>query len=416
MKFSTQASLLSIGFVAPFASAAPFRRAADANTMLVLQFANVLEQLETQFYNQALSTFQASDFTTAGFTDAQIPIEQFTAISTDESTHTTVLTQAITDQGATPLANCSFDFSSVLTDVTTMATAARLVENVGVGAYLGAAHLVTDPVLLTAAASIMTVEARHQTMLNVLTASGTAIPQAFDIPLTPPEVLAIAGGFISGCDTGVKANPSLAITNTGSVGAGTSLTFSTAAINGSSDTSNFACQMLTGGASFAIALPLNACVVPQGLTGPVAIFITSDMDPLAGDPVDRATSQLVAGPTMAFLDTTPQTINSLVRSSSGSASSGSSSSGSTDASGATTAVSTSTIDVASASAVVSSAEAAGATVVSAASATATGTTSVAANAGQFDIVPFPGGPNQYVGPSADGTVFINGWSSSPLSS
>lgn len=67
----------------------------------------------------------------------------------------------------------------------------------------GAAHLVTDPVLLTAAASIMTVEARHQTMLNVLTASGTAIPQAFDIPLTPPEVLAIAGGFISGCDTGV---------------------------------------------------------------------------------------------------------------------------------------------------------------------------------------------------------------------
>ncbi|EIM88545.1 uncharacterized protein STEHIDRAFT_77641 [Stereum hirsutum FP-91666 SS1] len=410
MKFSTQASLLSIGLVAPFASAAPFRRAADANTMLVLQFANVLEQLETQFYSQALSTFQASDFTTAGFTDAQIPIEQFTAISIDESTHTTVLTQAITDQGATPLAGCSFDFSSVLTDVTTMATTARLVENVGVGAYLGAAHLVTDPVLLTAAASIMTVEARHQTMLNVLTASGTAIPQAFDIPLTPPEVLAIAGGFISGCDTGVTANPSLAVTNTGSVSAGTSLTFSTAAINGSSDTSNFACQMLTGGASFAIALPLSACVVPQGLTGPVAIFITSDMDPLAGDPIDRATSQLVAGPTMAFLDTTPQTINSLVRSSSGSSSSGSS-----DASAATTAVSTSTIDVASASAVVSSAEAAGATVVSAASATATGTTSVAANAGQFDVVAFPGGPNEYVGPSADGTVFINGWSSSPLS-
>ena len=84
-----------------------------------------------------------------------------------------------------------------------MAATARLVENVGVAAYLGAAHLVTDPTILTAAASIMTIEARHQTVLNIL-ASGTSIPQAFDIFLSPPEVLAIAGGFISGCDLGIQ--------------------------------------------------------------------------------------------------------------------------------------------------------------------------------------------------------------------
>lgn len=83
-----------------------------------------------------------------------------------------------------------------------MAATARLVENVGVGAYLGAASLVSDPVLLTAAASILTVEARHQTMLNVLNGA-TAIPQPFDIPLTPPQVLALAGAFVSGCDLGV---------------------------------------------------------------------------------------------------------------------------------------------------------------------------------------------------------------------
>lgn len=102
------------------------------------EFANVLEQLESQFYAQALAKFQASDFTSAGFSDAQVPIEQFTAIGNDESTHATVLTQAISDQGGTPIPGCSFDFSSVLTDVPTMAVAARLVENVGVGAYLGA--------------------------------------------------------------------------------------------------------------------------------------------------------------------------------------------------------------------------------------------------------------------------------------
>ena len=83
-----------------------------------------------------------------------------------------------------------------------MVSVARLVENVGVSAYLGAAHLVSDPTLLTAAASIMTVEARHQTVLNILD-NGSAIAQPFDIALSPSEVLALAGGFISGCDVGI---------------------------------------------------------------------------------------------------------------------------------------------------------------------------------------------------------------------
>ena len=83
-----------------------------------------------------------------------------------------------------------------------MAPIARVVENLGVGAYLGAAHLITDPALLTAAGSILTVEARHQTILNVLN-NGVSIPQAFDIALLPNEVLAVAGAFISGCDTGI---------------------------------------------------------------------------------------------------------------------------------------------------------------------------------------------------------------------
>lgn len=84
-----------------------------------------------------------------------------------------------------------------------MAATARVVENLGVAAYLGAANLITDPVLLTAAASILTVEARHQTVLNILNGASTAIPSAFDIAFTPSEVLAVASPFISGCDLGV---------------------------------------------------------------------------------------------------------------------------------------------------------------------------------------------------------------------
>jgi hypothetical protein len=102
---------------------------------------------------------------------------------------------------------------------------ARVVEMVGVGAYLGAAALITDPQLLTAAASILTVEARHQTILNILAGSSTAIPAAFDLPLRPEQVLAIASPFISGCDLGITPNMGLTVTNQGAIKVGTSLTF-----------------------------------------------------------------------------------------------------------------------------------------------------------------------------------------------
>ena len=142
----------------------------------------------------------------------------------------------ITALGDSAISDCKFDFGNALNDVPTMAATARVVENLGVGAYLGAAHLIDDPTLLTAAGSILTTEARHQTILNVLN-NGASIPQAFDIALNPNEVLAIAGSFITGCvgELNLTANQPLTITNTGSVGPGTSLTFSSPAINGSTD-------------------------------------------------------------------------------------------------------------------------------------------------------------------------------------
>ncbi|THH33797.1 hypothetical protein EUX98_g463 [Antrodiella citrinella] len=309
MRFATSASIVALA-ASSFVNAAPIRRAAAPQDLLVLTFAHVLEQFETQFYTQALAKFQVSDFTSAGFADANVPIQQFTSIQSDESTHTDILASTITSQGGTPLTNCTFNFDSALVDVPTMAATARIVENLGVSAYLGAASLLSDPVLLTAAASILTVEARHQTVLNILS-QGSAIPQAFDIPFTPSQVLAVASSFISGCDLGIPANPTLSITNTGSVGPGTSLTFSSAAINGSTD--GLSCQMLVGGAPFAIVLPLDQCVVPNGINGPVAIFVTSDPQPLLNNVRDQATNNLVAGPTIAFIDTSPEDIAELAR-------------------------------------------------------------------------------------------------------
>ncbi|KAI0029474.1 ferritin-like domain-containing protein, partial [Vararia minispora EC-137] len=302
-----------LAFVAPsLVMAAPVRRQAapNPNDVLVLQFAQVLNQLEQQFYQQALAKFQPSDITSAGFTSSNVVLQQLTQLQSDESSHITALQSSLTSLGQTPLTTCQFDFTTVLTDISTTVTVARLVENVGVGAFLGAAHLVSDPTILTAAASIVTVEGRHQTMLNIFN-NGAAIPNAFDLPLLPNEVLAIASPFISGCNLGVQANPTLTITNTGAVNVGTQLTFSSSAMTGS--TNGMFCQLLAGGMPFSLSLPLSACVVPDTLTGPVAVWITSDNQPLNNNARDRTNSTTVAGPAMMFIDNTGDALAALVR-------------------------------------------------------------------------------------------------------
>jgi len=405
-------SLVALVALVPFVSAAPTRygkRTVAASDILVYKFADVLEQLESTFYSQALSKFQSEDFTAAGFSSSQLAIEQITAIQQDEATHDTVLQAAIQSFGDQPITSCKFNFDSSLTDVTTMAQVARVVENVGVGAYLGGATLISDPVLLDAAGSILTVEARHQTILNVLSSSGTAIPSAFDIPLTPSEVLAIAGPFFDGpCDVGIPANPVLSITNTGSVGPGTQLSFSSPAITSANDTSNFFCQMMLGGQPFSIALPYDQCVVPQGINGPVAIFITSDGQPLINNVRDRATTQLVAGPTMAFIDTQPQMLGQLARS---------------DGNSQVASTSTATISPAQASAIISAAgtSTADASVASATASADASTSSASSNSTSSsssdgsDASQTPGGPNNFTGQSADGSVTVDGWTNVTMS-
>ena len=76
--------------------------------------------------------------------------------------------------------------------------------------------------------------------------------------------------------------------------------------------------MMLGGAPFSIPLPLDQCVVPSGINGPVAIYITSDGQPLLNNIIDQATNSIVAGPTMAFIDTEVDEISTFILSSSSS--------------------------------------------------------------------------------------------------
>ncbi|KAL0569194.1 hypothetical protein V5O48_012778 [Marasmius crinis-equi] len=394
MRYSTLFAL-----AAPLAvHAAPLSRRQDGNLdVTILKFADVLEQLESKFYADALAKFQTSDFTNAGFASSDVPIQQFQVIQSDEATHSTVLQSGLAAVGESPVTSCKFKFDSALTDVATMAATARVVEMVGVGAYLGAAPLVTDPVILQAAGSILTVEARHSTVLNLLSGSGTSVPAPFDIALAPSEVLSVAAPFFDGpCDLGVPAFPTLAITNTDTVAPGTKLEFKSDAINGTVPEDSLFCQMLLGGAASSIPLPFTDCVVPPDVNGPVAVFVTADGQPLVSNTKDRQTNngKLLAGPALAFIDTQPQLLGQMLRSSGTSGGS----------------QTTQTISPEQASKVIEGASATGTASDGASSTTASdGSAPTGSSTPVNNGVNNGGKPNLSTGPSQDGSINVLGW-------
>jgi hypothetical protein len=92
------------------------------------------------------------------------------------------------------------------------ANMARTLENVGVGAYLGAVPLIQSADYLAAAASIALIEARHagylNTLLNMtLTLNAEGETSAFEVPLTPQQVVDMASPFIADLNGGPPLLP-----------------------------------------------------------------------------------------------------------------------------------------------------------------------------------------------------------------
>lgn len=72
--------------------------------------------------------------------------------------------------------------------------------------------------------------------------------------------------------------------------------------------------MVTGSAATATVLPANACVVPDTITGPVFIYITSNDLPLPSDINAQDAKLIVAGPALAFVDAaTPELLAQAIR-------------------------------------------------------------------------------------------------------
>jgi ferritin-like protein len=157
----------------------------------ILNYALTLEYLEAAFYN--------------GASAANLPLtpqaKAFLRIVTkDENAHVAFLKQAL---GPKAVKQPKFDFKGTNTDAAMFMATAQVLENTGVHAYSGQALNIKSPAYVAAAVSILTIEARHASVIGLLNdSSGSAIAPngPFDTPFTASKVLAAvkSTGFIVG--------------------------------------------------------------------------------------------------------------------------------------------------------------------------------------------------------------------------
>lgn len=186
-----------------------------ANDVDVLNYALTLEYLEAAFYQQGNQ---------AGLLDG-VEKDYLASIQADEEYHVKALTDTIVKLGGSPVAAPGVDFGGAFADRNTYLTTSVTFENVGVGAYLGAAGYIQDKAILQAAAGIFGVEARHAAVVaNLLNlpAEGGVYKGAFETPISKADVLAAVTPFLSQMQGGMPAGaPNTGGGSTADTGSGT---------------------------------------------------------------------------------------------------------------------------------------------------------------------------------------------------
>jgi hypothetical protein len=252
-----------------------------------------LEWLEATFYQQGFAQFPASDFAALGLTQQEIT--DLTAIGTTEQAHVQLLQSAIAQAGVKPVQPCQYNFG--FTDAAGMVATAGVLESVGISAYLGGGPLIVDKGILGTAASILTIEARHQTFIRAATKIA-AVPQPFDTALSPKQVFSLAAPFITSCPEGSNLILTAFPTLTMAGGAAATNIQAGARIQLQSDAAAqgtfcaFTSGGIAGGTAFTAFDQANGCEVPQNLAGVVYVNLAS-AGPLTGLITDDI---IVAGP------------------------------------------------------------------------------------------------------------------------
>lgn len=188
-----------------------------ANDLNILNYALTLELLEATFYTQGLARFSSTEFnqseasralvTASGLGASDMPLSgevgtglaqnlysYLSLIRDHEQAHVRTLTAVIRRLGGTPVTAPRFQFPYENADQ--FIALAAVLENTGVSAYNGAIPMISSAALVTASATIATVEARHAAYLNRVRGM-VPFPDAFDAGKSMAEILEAIKPFLA---------------------------------------------------------------------------------------------------------------------------------------------------------------------------------------------------------------------------
>lgn len=158
----------------------------------ILNFAYVLEQLEAAFYTiVAADPYENID---------SLALSRLTDIRDHEIAHREFFKNLL---GKNAIAGLTFNFTSINFAVkTSVLSAAKVFEDIGVAAYNGVGWLIESSEWLTIVGKIVSVEARHAAYVSDLIGTGdfadaTVTSDGREIDKTPAEVLLLIQPFIT---------------------------------------------------------------------------------------------------------------------------------------------------------------------------------------------------------------------------
>ncbi len=165
------------------------KASAQTNDVDIANFALSLEYLEADFYARALDAGVLSG-------DALGVVKN---LADHESQHVSAITDLLNSAGATPVSKPTFIYpADAFSNQASILNLAATFEPVGVGAYLGAAPLISSPDILAAAGSIAGVEGEHVVAVNWLLGVVPYAGEAFPEAMTLDEVSAAVAPFLGG--------------------------------------------------------------------------------------------------------------------------------------------------------------------------------------------------------------------------
>jgi rubrerythrin len=169
---------------------APPRKVAPGD-LDILNFALGLELLEQDFYSRVVTANEAQKYLHGRFAEV-VPV-----IRDNETAHVQAITALITQLGGTPAAAPVTNFpTDVFISPVSFARFAYTLEEIGVGAYLGAISKIRSGDVRRAAASIYGSETRHAALLRHLGGFQFS-PRYYEGPLTVEEVTRLIAPFVS---------------------------------------------------------------------------------------------------------------------------------------------------------------------------------------------------------------------------